>query len=100
MIISFMFQICPGVLSGEWSEMRTPKGTYSVSGNQWATYLRPKEVYDIATLAAANGLRGVALWSLDLDDWRGTCACGTYPLLKSIRESLYESTSKVRDVCN
>lgn len=76
----------------EWKEMRTVDGTYSVHGRQWSSYLRPDEVHRVGASAAFAGLRGAGLWALDLDDWRGDCACAPRPLLTALRQGLLDPT--------
>jgi GH18 family chitinase len=36
-----------------------------------------------ADYVARNGLGGMMMWGLDLDDFRGNCRCGTMALLKA-----------------
>lgn len=35
-----------------------------------------------------NGLGGVMLWSIDMDDFRGNCGTGKFPLLNEIVDNL------------
>lgn len=92
-------EICSGVISEDWTEYPSRDGTFAVSNNQWATYLNPQEVHQIVSNAARNGVRGAALWALDLDDWRGRCKCGRYPMLHVIRQAIFDLNVPL-DVCN
>lgn len=89
MILWNLLQICNGLKSKEWNEIQTNDGTYSVRDDQWASYLRPEEVFTIGVTAAMANLRGAGLWAIDLDDWRGECAC-SQPLLTALRQGLLE----------
>lgn len=81
-------QICSGFKTNKWIETRTDVGTFAISGSQWASYLRVEAVVRVAAAARAAGTKGAALWALDLDDWRGECACGPNPVLRALRQGL------------
>ncbi|XP_026329984.1 probable chitinase 10 isoform X2 [Hyposmocoma kahamanoa] len=81
-------EVCTGLRSKEWLETQTLDGTFAVYNKQWSSYLRPEEVHRVASSVVLAGLRGVSLWALDLDDWRGTCGCESYPLLTALRQGL------------
>ncbi|KAM3963585.1 chitinase-related protein 1 isoform 2-T3 [Aphomia sociella] len=87
------YEVCEGVHSRNWHETHTEDGTYASLGAQWASYLRPAEVARVGATATNSGLRGAALWALDLDDWSGRCECGPHPLLRALRQGLYEPDS-------
>ncbi|XP_061712227.1 probable chitinase 10 isoform X1 [Cydia pomonella] len=74
----------------DWHETRTRKGTYAVYGSQWASYLLPEEVHLMTSLGMRAGLRGAALWAMDLDDWRGACSCVPRPLLTAMKQAVHE----------
>ncbi|XP_059054390.1 probable chitinase 10 [Achroia grisella] len=84
------YEVCEGVRYRNWHETRTENGTYASLGAQWASYLRAGEVHSAGAAAVGAGLRGAALWALDLDDWAARCGCGPQPLLHALRHGLYE----------
>ncbi|CAH4032079.1 unnamed protein product [Pieris brassicae] len=84
-------EICKRKLDS-WKMSASPSGTYVVSGSQWVTYLRPEEVHRMSASVALEGLRGAALWAMDLDDWTGSCACRPWPILTALRQGLLEPT--------
>ncbi|KAI8435064.1 hypothetical protein MSG28_003474 [Choristoneura fumiferana] len=73
-----------------WHETITRKGTYAVYGSQWASYLRPEEVHLMVSMGMRAGMRGAALWAMDLDDWRGQCSCLQRPLLTALKQAVLE----------
>lgn len=86
----FIPQICSGFKTNKWIETRTDVGIFAISGSQWASYLGVDAVERIASSVRVAGARGAALWAMDLDDWRGECACGPLPLLRALRRGLLD----------
>ncbi|XP_050672534.1 probable chitinase 10 isoform X2 [Leptidea sinapis] len=82
------YEICNATKSN-WREVSSPSGTFATQGTQWVTYLKPEEVHRISATVSLRGMRGAALWALDLDDYRGTCSCN-WPLLTALRQGLFE----------
>uniref|UniRef100_A0A1I8Q978 GH18 domain-containing protein n=1 Tax=Stomoxys calcitrans TaxID=35570 RepID=A0A1I8Q978_STOCA len=52
------------------------------------TYESPDSVLEKVKMAHSNGLGGVAIFDLTLDDFRGKCRGEKYVMLKAIRENL------------
>ncbi|CAK1552087.1 unnamed protein product [Leptosia nina] len=86
------YEVCKGIQEGSWIVSGSQSGTYATSGSQWVTYLRPEEVHRMSASVSLGGLRGTALWAMDLDDWGGTCSCRSWPLLTALRQGLLEPT--------
>ncbi|GFO22704.1 chitinase [Plakobranchus ocellatus] len=58
---------------------------YVVKGNLWIGYDDEKSFKDKVKFVQKNGLGGVALWTLDLDDFSGDfCGAGQHPLLRAL----------------
>lgn len=64
--------------------MNSPLGTYSVRGDQWASYVSMDEARGAGAAAQRSGARGAALWALDLDA-RSKCS-----ILAAVRRGLLE----------
>nr|XP_036215864.1 chitinase-like protein 3 [Bactrocera oleae] len=72
----------------EWDEAQmTP---YAYMGQQWVGFENPRSIGLKAQYVKDNDLAGVMLWSLESDDFRGTCGGEKYPLLQTINRVLYD----------
>lgn len=66
----------------QWhSEQLTP---YAFLNDQWIGYDDVKSVTIKSNYALDAGLGGVMVWSVETDDFRGSCGNGEYPLLAAI----------------
>ncbi|KAK3734093.1 hypothetical protein RRG08_000008 [Elysia crispata] len=62
---------------------------YVVKGNQWTGYDDEKSFRDKVAFVKQQKLGGVALWSLDLDDFAGQfCGAGNYPMVRALAASV------------
>lgn len=83
--------ICNKTRNHHWIVVRDPDnriGPYAYHDNQWVSYddvdtirIKAKYIRDIQ-------LAGAMIWSIDLDDFRGDCRCGNYPLLTTLNQGL------------
>ncbi|KAI5637311.1 glycosyl hydrolases family 18 domain-containing protein [Phthorimaea operculella] len=62
-------------------------GPYAYKGNQWVGYDDIDIVRKKAEYVAENGLGGIMFWSIDNDDFRGTCHGKPYPLIEAAKEA-------------
>ncbi|KAJ2949330.1 hypothetical protein O0L34_g6283 [Tuta absoluta] len=62
-------------------------GPYAYRGNQWVGYDDIDIVRKKAEYVAENGLGGIMFWSIDNDDFRGTCHGKPYPLIEAAKEA-------------
>lgn len=42
-----------------------------------------------------EGFGGIMIWSIDMDDFRGQCGSGKYPLINAMRQELENYTVKL-----
>ena len=83
-------EICRKVAAG-WAVVQDPlntMGPYAYKDNQWVGYDDPAMIRRKSLAVRKLGLGGAMVWALDLDDFRGQCGEGRYPLLNTIREVL------------
>lgn len=42
-----------------------------------------------------EGFGGIMIWSVDMDDFRGSCGAGKYPLIKAMKKELLDYSVKL-----
>lgn len=72
----------------EWDDHH--KAPYMYKGLKWVSYDNPESIRIKTEFAYDRGLAGVMTWSIDTDDFRGTCGGPPYPLLRTINHALYQ----------
>ncbi|XP_043255023.1 chitinase-3-like protein 1 [Colletes gigas] len=82
-------EICANLREGGWtvvreSDQRVP---YAFKGNQWVGYDDVTSVLEKAKYINSMGLGGAMMWSVETDDFRGTCG-SKYPLLNALNSVL------------
>uniref|UniRef100_A0A8W7PBJ2 Chitin-binding type-2 domain-containing protein n=1 Tax=Anopheles coluzzii TaxID=1518534 RepID=A0A8W7PBJ2_ANOCL len=90
------YEICSSLKdSNDWTVVQpNPKamGPYAYKGNQWVGYDDEAIARRKAKYVAENGLGGIMFWSIDNDDFRGTCHGKPYPIIEAAKEALLAST--------
>lgn len=85
------YEICDKTNRDGWTVVRDSKGRigpYAHKGNQWVSYDDVENVRIKAKYMRDMNLGGGMIWALDLDDFKGTCGCGKYPLLTTMNQVL------------
>lgn len=65
------------------------QATYAVRDDQWVGFDDPISILQKTALITENGLGGAMAWSIDVDDFKGMCGDGPFPLLRTINHGLY-----------
>ncbi|CAD0201142.1 unnamed protein product [Chrysodeixis includens] len=73
-------------------------GPVAYKGNQWVGYDDEDIVRKKAAYVAENGLGGIMFWSIDNDDFRGTCHGKPYPLIEAAKESYFAKLGSTDNV--
>ena len=65
---------------------------YMHKGLKWVSYDDANSIAAKSRFATERGAAGIMVWSIDTDDFRGSCDLpqGRFPLLKTINRVLYE----------
>lgn len=89
--VPFNFQICQGVKDDDWTVVQPNEdamGPYAFKGNQWVGYDDEAIARKKGEYVVANGLGGIMFWSIDNDDFRGTCHGRPYPIIEAAKEAM------------
>lgn len=91
-------QICENIKSDNWTVVNDypdAMGPYAYREDQWVGYDDEDIVRKKAIYVAKNNLGGIMFWSIDNDDFRGTCHNKPYPLIEAAKEALLDATGYV-----
>ncbi len=61
---------------------------FAYRGNQWVGFDDERSLRTKISWLKTEGFGGVMVWSVDLDDFRGYCGTGKYPLIKAMQKEL------------
>ena len=64
------------------------KVPYVVENDQWVGYEDIESVVAKVEWIIENKFHGVMVWTTDLDDYKGICGKGQYPLMKAVNRVL------------
>ncbi|KAG1661587.1 putative chitinase 10 [Nymphon striatum] len=83
------YEICELLKNGAtyvWDEeMKVP---YTFYGDQWIGFDDVRSTRNKMKWLKKNGYGGAMVWTLDMDDFRGQCGGGTFPLIGVMAEEL------------
>ncbi|KAF6212525.1 hypothetical protein GE061_013048 [Apolygus lucorum] len=85
------YEICDRVINKGWTVVKDESGAmgpYAYKGDQWVGFDDAAMIKHKSQFVKMNGFGGAMIWALDLDDFRNTCGCEEYPLLKTINRVL------------
>nr|QDA39872.1 chitinase 4 [Phenacoccus solenopsis] len=92
------YEICDRILRKGWEveyDIEGRMGPYAKRGNQWVGFDDQAMIKHKSQYVFYNNLGGAMIWALDLDDFKGVCNCGSYPLLKTINKVLRKFTDEI-----
>ncbi|XP_022253586.1 acidic mammalian chitinase-like [Limulus polyphemus] len=84
------FKICVKLQTESWlvRQNKFASTPYATSDNQWISYEDMDSMTTKANFVLENNLGGIMVWSLDIDDFTGTCFGQKFPLLTVINNVL------------
>ncbi|XP_033734771.1 chitotriosidase-1-like [Pecten maximus] len=84
------YEICPMVASGDGAVEREAGVPHYVKDELWIGYDDEQSMSNKMQWLISEGYGGVMIWSMDLDDFRQTCASSQsrFPLINSIKNTL------------
>ena len=65
------------------------KVPYAVKGDQWVGFDDERSIIEKMNWVNANNYAGSMVWTVDMDDFTGTCAGVKYPLLNVMAHHMY-----------
>ena len=88
-MLSF-YEICHAVTKRAWTKVagNADHGPYAYNGNQWVAYDDADSAMNKAEFVLRNGFGGVALWTIDFDDFNNMCCYGVNPILNTVSKVL------------
>lgn len=80
-------EICGKAKYG-WKVVHNRAGSYIHKNNQSIAFDDVENIRAKAKLICEMNLGGGVLWTLDYDDFRGSCGCGKYPLITALNQEI------------
>jgi len=81
------YEICEKIKQGATvhniPEQQVP---YALKGNEWIGFDNVESIKNKVRYAMSKNLGGVMFWALDLDDFKGSCGEGKYPLINAAKD--------------
>lgn len=87
-------EICESFASGKWTIVRDPyhMAPYAFRERQWVGYDDEESIGLKALFALKMKLAGAMFWSLETDDFHGTCHGKKYPLITAVNRVFASDT--------
>ncbi|XP_036361230.1 chitinase-3-like protein 1 isoform X1 [Octopus sinensis] len=87
------YEICENIRERGWKSawIDPQKVPYAYGGNQWVGFENIISVQIKAQNIINKGLAGAFIWSLEMDDFTGSCGQGRFPLTNKISNILLSS---------
>lgn len=87
-------EICESFASGKWTIVRDPyhMAPYAFRERQWVGYDDEESIGLKALFALKMKLAGAMFWSLETDDFHGTCHGRKYPLISTVNRVFASDT--------
>lgn len=83
------YEICEKVKKQGWTVVKNAQyGLYAFKGNQWTSYDDIETMRTKSKYIRDSKLAGAMIWTLDFDDFNGSCGEGKYPLLTALNQAL------------
>lgn len=84
------YEICDKIKKQGWTVVKNAQyGPYAYKGNQWVSYDDVETMSIKSKYIRDTKLAGTMIWALDMDDFRGSCGEGKYPLLSALNKGLH-----------
>lgn len=83
------YEICDNIKNQGWTSVNnTSIGAYAYHDNQWVSFDDADTMRFKSQYVRDKNLAGAMIWSIDLDNFKGICGDGNYPLLSALNEGL------------
>jgi len=82
-------EICLKIKDEGWIVKDDINGPYAFKENQWVGFDNEKSIKKKASLVNKYNLGGGMVWSIETDDFRGSCHGNKFPLLKAIKHVVW-----------
>ncbi|XP_031628807.1 uncharacterized protein LOC116344420 [Contarinia nasturtii] len=96
------YEICQSIKEDDaWTVVQpnpSAMGPYAFRENLWVGYDDEAIARAKGEYVVANGLGGIMFWSIDNDDFRGTCHGRPYPIIEAAKEALNRESGSENDV--
>ncbi|CAM1302379.1 Cht3 (predicted) [Pycnogonum litorale] len=94
------YEICRYVKEESWNKVdgNSITGPYAYKGNQWVGYLDVDAAATVANYVKDNKLGGAMLWTMDFDDFTGSCCSTKSPLHTTVKTVLSGTGPSVNQI--